>query len=68
MSRRSGVESDTAACIVRTIWQNSRISRVGLAERLGLDKSTVVNQFQFANQFARIFDIGLMGDRRRLGA
>jgi predicted NBD/HSP70 family sugar kinase len=45
---------NTAARIVRTIWQNPRISRVGIAERLGLDKSTVTNQV------ARLIEIGLI--------
>jgi predicted NBD/HSP70 family sugar kinase len=30
--------------VVRTIWQHPRISRAGIAERLGLDKSTVTYQ------------------------
>jgi predicted NBD/HSP70 family sugar kinase len=34
----------TEARIVKTIWQHPRISRVGIAERLGLDKSTVTYQ------------------------
>ncbi len=54
MPRGSGRVSITAARIVRTIWQNPRISRVGIAERLGLDKSTVTNQV------ARLIDIGLV--------
>jgi predicted NBD/HSP70 family sugar kinase len=52
--RASGTGSTSAARIVRTIWQNPRISRVGIAERLGLDKSTVTNQV------ARLMDIGLI--------
>jgi predicted NBD/HSP70 family sugar kinase len=54
MPRGSGMGPNTAARIVRTIWQNPRISRVGIAERLGLDKSTVTNQV------ARLIDIGLI--------
>jgi predicted NBD/HSP70 family sugar kinase len=34
----------TEARIVRIIWQHPRISRVGIAERLSLDKSTVTYQ------------------------
>lgn len=34
----------TAARIVKTIWQYPKISRVGIAERLNLDKSTVTYQ------------------------
>jgi predicted NBD/HSP70 family sugar kinase len=52
--RGSGAGPNTAARIVRTIWQNPRISRVGIAERLGLDKSTVTNQV------ARLIEIGLI--------
>jgi predicted NBD/HSP70 family sugar kinase len=47
---------NTAARIVRTIWQNPRISRVGIAERLGLDKSTVTNQV------ARLIEFGLIDE------
>jgi predicted NBD/HSP70 family sugar kinase len=54
MPRGRGVGPNTAARIVRTIWQNPRISRVGIAERLSLDKSTVTNQV------ARLIDIGLI--------
>ncbi len=54
MPRGSGFGSGTAARIVRTIWQNPRISRVDIAERLGLDKSTV------SNQVARLIEIGLI--------
>jgi predicted NBD/HSP70 family sugar kinase len=54
MPRGSGVGQNTAARIVRTIWQNPRISRVGIAERLGLDKSTVTNQV------ARLIDSGVI--------
>jgi predicted NBD/HSP70 family sugar kinase len=56
MPRGSGVGPNTAARIVRTIWQNPRISRVGIAERLGLDKSTVTNQV------ARLIEIGLIDE------
>jgi predicted NBD/HSP70 family sugar kinase len=54
MPRGSGAGQNTAARIVRTIWQNPRISRVGIAERLGLDKSTVTNQV------ARLIDSGVI--------
>jgi len=54
MPRGSGVGPNTAARIVRTIWQNPRISRVGIAERLSLDKSTVTNQV------SRLIEIGLV--------
>lgn len=54
MPRGSGIGPNTAARIVRTIWQSPRISRVGIAERLGLDKSTVTNQV------AKLIDIGLI--------
>jgi predicted NBD/HSP70 family sugar kinase len=49
-----GAGQNTAARIVKTIWQNPRISRVGIAERLGLDKSTVTNQV------ARLIEIGII--------
>lgn len=52
--RGNGDGPHTAARIVRTIWQNPRISRVGLAERLGLDKSTVTNQV------TRLIEIGII--------
>ena len=54
MPRGSGIGPNTAARIVRTIWQNPRISRVGIAERLSLDKSTVTNQV------SRLIEIGLV--------
>ena len=54
MPRGSGIGPNTAARIVRTIWQNPQISRVGIAERLALDKSTITNQV------ARLIDIGLI--------
>jgi predicted NBD/HSP70 family sugar kinase len=44
----------SAARIVRTVWQNPRISRIGIAERLGLDKSTVTDQV------ARLIECGLI--------
>lgn len=46
--------TNTAARIVRTIWQSPRISRVGIADRLGLDKSTVTNQV------SRLIELGLV--------
>jgi len=52
--RRSGVGANTAARVVRTIWQNPHISRVGIAERLNLDKSTVTNQV------GRLIDLGII--------
>jgi len=52
--RGNGIGPNTAARIVRTIWQNPRISRVGIAERLGFDKSTVTNQV------SRLIDIGMI--------
>jgi predicted NBD/HSP70 family sugar kinase len=52
--RGIGAGLNSAARIVRTIWQNPRISRVGIAERLGLDKSTVTNQV------AHLIEIGLI--------
>ncbi len=54
MPRGRGAGPNTAARIVRTIWQNPRISRVGIAERLGLDKSTVTNQV------GRLIEIGII--------
>ena len=54
MPRERGAGPNTAARIVRTIWQNPRISRVGIAERLGLDKSTVTNQV------GRLIEIGII--------
>jgi predicted NBD/HSP70 family sugar kinase len=54
MPRGNGLVPNTAARIVRTIWQNPQISRVGIAERLALDKSTITNQV------ARLIDIGLI--------
>jgi predicted NBD/HSP70 family sugar kinase len=54
MPRGTGAGPNTAARIVRTIWQNPRISRVGIAERLSLDKSTVTNQV------SRLIDMGLI--------
>jgi predicted NBD/HSP70 family sugar kinase len=42
--KSSDIGSNTASRIFRTIWRNPRISRVGIAERLNLDKSTVTNQ------------------------
>jgi predicted NBD/HSP70 family sugar kinase len=54
MPRGSGSSPNTAARIVRTIWQNPRISRISIAERLGLDKSTVTYQV------ARLIEMGLI--------
>lgn len=46
----------TGARIVRTIWQHPRISRVGIAERLSLDKSTVTNQVN------RLIELGIIAE------
>jgi predicted NBD/HSP70 family sugar kinase len=67
--RGKGAAHNTAARIVRTIWQNPRISRVGIAERLGLDKSTVTNQVARLIEFGIIDEIaegsaGTRGGRR----
>ena len=44
MPKGNGAVPNNAGRIVRTIWQNPHISRVGIAERLGLSKSTVTCQ------------------------
>jgi len=67
--RGKGAVPNTAARIIRTIWQNPRISRVGIAERLGLDKSTVTNQVSRLIEFGIIEEIaegsaGTRGGRR----
>ena len=54
MPRGNSSGPQTAARIVRTIWLNPRISRIGIAERLGLDKSTVTNQV------ARLVELGII--------
>jgi len=54
VARGNKMGPNTAARIVRTIWQNPRISRVDIAERLGFDKSTVTNQV------ARLIEIGVI--------
>jgi len=54
VARDSSHAPNTAARIVRTIWQNPRISRIGIADRLGLDKSTVTNQV------SRLIESGLI--------
>jgi predicted NBD/HSP70 family sugar kinase len=54
MPRGASSGPQTAARIVRTIWLNPRISRIGIAERLGLDKSTVTNQV------ARLIELGII--------
>ena len=69
MPRGKGPGPNTAARIVRTIWQNPKISRVGIAERLGLDKSTVTNQVTRLIEFGIIEEIaegssGTRGGRR----
>ncbi len=45
---------NTAARIFRMIWRKPRISRVGIADRMGLDKSTVTNQVN------HLLDLGLI--------
>lgn len=57
MPRGSGGGPNTAAKIVRAIWQNPRISRIDIAERLGLDKSTVTNQV------AKLIEMGLVTEK-----
>jgi len=49
-----GVGPKTAARIFRTVWRNPGISRVDIADRLGLDKSTVTNQVN------RLLELGLI--------
>ncbi|TFG81211.1 MAG: winged helix-turn-helix domain-containing protein, partial [Spirochaetales bacterium] len=43
VSARQG-DMNTAARIFRSVWKHPRSSRVALADRLALDKSTVTNQ------------------------
>jgi predicted NBD/HSP70 family sugar kinase len=57
MLRGSGSGQGTASRIIRAIWQNPRISRVGISDRLGLDKSTVTNQV------ARLIDSGVIEEQ-----
>ena len=45
--------SRSSGRIFRTIWRSPGISRVDIAESLGLDKSTVTNQVN------RLIDLGL---------
>jgi predicted NBD/HSP70 family sugar kinase len=54
MSKEAGSAMQTAARIIRTIWQNPHISRVDIAEHLALDKSTVTNQV------SRLISLGLI--------
>ncbi|MDA8424961.1 MAG: ROK family transcriptional regulator [Treponema sp.] len=59
----------TATRIVRTIWLNPRISRIGIAEHLGLDKSTVTNQVSHLIELGIIEEVsegnaGVRGGRR----
>jgi len=54
MPRGDGAGPQTAARIVRTIWQFPKISRVDIAAHLGLDKSTVTNQV------SRLISLGLV--------
>ncbi len=45
MSRKDGDNKpSSAARILRSIWKHPKSSRIAIAERLGLDKSTVTNQ------------------------
>jgi predicted NBD/HSP70 family sugar kinase len=67
--RGNGAGPSTAARIVRTIWQNPRISRVDIADRLGLDKSTITYQVSRLIEMGLIEEIaegttGLKGGRR----
>lgn len=48
---------NTAARIFRTIWRKPRISRVAIAERLGLDKSTVTNQVNHLLELGLIVEV-----------
>ncbi len=52
--KTSAQSASTASRVFRTIWRSPRISRVGIAERLGLDKSTVTNQV------SRLIEMGLI--------
>jgi predicted NBD/HSP70 family sugar kinase len=54
MPRIPKIRTSTGARIVRTIWQHPHISRVGIAERLGLDKSTITNQVN------RLIELGII--------
>jgi predicted NBD/HSP70 family sugar kinase len=47
MPQRGDQWTRTATRIFRTIWQKPNISRVDLADRLGLDKSTVTKQVAY---------------------
>lgn len=49
-----GVGPRTAARIFKTLWRNPGMSRVDIADRLGLDKSTVTNQVN------RLLELGLV--------
>ena len=45
MARRElDTRTNTAARVLRCVWKHPKSSRVSIAERLGLDKSTVTNQ------------------------
>lgn len=58
MARNGGTErtekARNAARIVRTIWKNPLISRFEIAERLGLERSTITHQVN------RLLDLGLV--------
>jgi len=54
MPQRGDQWARTATRIFRTIWHNPNISRVDLADRLGLDKSTVTKQVAY------LIDTGLI--------
>jgi predicted NBD/HSP70 family sugar kinase len=54
MAMENTEKARNAARIVRTIWKNPMISRVEIAERLGLERSTITHQVN------RLLDIGLV--------
>jgi predicted NBD/HSP70 family sugar kinase len=69
MPRSAGVGPQTSVRIVRAIWQHPHISRVDIAEHLGLDKSTVTNQVNRLITLGIIKEIaegeaGIRGGRR----
>ncbi|MCX7024452.1 MAG: ROK family transcriptional regulator [Spirochaetes bacterium] len=57
MTRETGTGMGTAFRIIKTIWHHPRISRVKLAERLGLDKSTITNQVSRLIEYGIIEEI-----------
>ncbi|HET7838696.1 MAG TPA: winged helix-turn-helix transcriptional regulator, partial [Rectinemataceae bacterium] len=69
MSRISGAEANSTLRIVRAIWHNPRISRVDIAARTGLDKSTVTNRVSRLIELGMVREIaegsaGLKGGRK----